>query len=181
MFGSIRKRFNSVIQEGLNISENISGSYINPTSPKFLGQQHNNKKNYPYDCKNINLFAGCQQLDRNEEQWYEIHNLNEQNADKSAHIDNLISDIQIESDKVRTSVADLNVTMSALPIVINTLNNCVEIINDVSTKCSLFEKKLADLEDLMEVLELQGRQLDHRFEMAMYKEKKLGLKLKLFY
>jgi len=35
------------------------------------------------------------------------------------------------------------------------------------------EGALYQLEDLNEVLDLQSRQLDHRFQLAMYKEKKL--------
>jgi hypothetical protein len=35
------------------------------------------------------------------------------------------------------------------------------------------EGALYRLEDLNEVLDLQSRQLDHRFQLAMYKEKKL--------
>lgn len=36
------------------------------------------------------------------------------------------------------------------------------------------EKQLFDLEDLMEVLQLQEKQLDSKFDMAMFKERKLA-------
>lgn len=36
------------------------------------------------------------------------------------------------------------------------------------------ETSLTNLEDLNEILDLQSRQLDHRFQLALYKEKKLS-------
>ena len=36
------------------------------------------------------------------------------------------------------------------------------------------ETSLFQLEDMVETQELQERQLDHRFQFALYKEKKLG-------
>lgn len=36
------------------------------------------------------------------------------------------------------------------------------------------EDALMNLEDVIEIQELQERQLDHRFQLAMYKEKKLA-------
>ncbi|GFT72270.1 uncharacterized protein NPIL_38601, partial [Nephila pilipes] len=36
------------------------------------------------------------------------------------------------------------------------------------------EDALINLEDVIEIQELQERQLDHRFQLAMYKEKKLA-------
>lgn len=36
------------------------------------------------------------------------------------------------------------------------------------------EDALVNLEDVIEIQELQERQLDHRFQLAMYKEKKLA-------
>lgn len=36
------------------------------------------------------------------------------------------------------------------------------------------EAALFKLEDLNETLELQSKQLDHRFQLALYKEKKLS-------
>ena len=41
----------------------------------------------------------------------------------------------------------------------------------------LFEEvdnALFELEDLQEILDLQNSQLDHRFQLALYKEKKLS-------
>ncbi|GAB0091287.1 Dysbindin protein homolog [Sergentomyia squamirostris] len=185
MFGNIRKKLNSVIQEGLNISENISSSYINkPSSPKSPKSPNTPSSpgtpNTPgaSPCTTvppfINLYAGCDLLAVNESQWSEIRNLNEQNARKASEIDGSIVEIRDKTEKTLTTIQDLNVTLAALPVVVTALNGCVDVIQDVGAKCATLEKKLMELEDLLEVLELQEKQLDHRFEMAMYKEKKLA-------
>uniref|UniRef100_A0A6B2E7U2 Dysbindin protein n=1 Tax=Phlebotomus kandelakii TaxID=1109342 RepID=A0A6B2E7U2_9DIPT len=182
MFGSIRKKLNSVIQEGLNISENISSHYSKSSSPKSPqspvtpgstgspGHSSLPQSVPPF----INLYAGCDLLAINERQWSEIRDLNEQNAKKAEEVDASILEIRDRTERTLTTIQDLNVTLAALPVVVTTLNGCVDVINDVGAKCETLEKKMMDLEDLLEVLELQEKQLDHRFEMAMYKEKKLA-------
>lgn len=45
---------------------------------------------------------------------------------------------------------------------------------EINDKCSEVENQLYELQNLMEVLQLQEKQLDSRFEMAMFKERKLG-------
>uniref|UniRef100_A0A7G3AEX7 Putative dysbindin protein isoform x1 n=1 Tax=Lutzomyia longipalpis TaxID=7200 RepID=A0A7G3AEX7_LUTLO len=183
MFGNIRKKLNSVIQEGLNISENISSHYIKPTSPKSPqspvspGATSNTgvPSSFPQSVPPfINLYAGCDLLAINERQWTEIRDLNEQNAKKAADVDATILEIRDRTERTLTTIQDVNVTLAALPVVVTTLNGCVDVIKDVGAKCETLEKKLMELEDLLEVLELQEKQLDHRFEMAMYKEKKLA-------
>ncbi|XP_059618222.1 dysbindin protein homolog [Phlebotomus argentipes] len=180
MFGNIRKKLNSVIQEGLSISENISSHYIKPSSPK-TPQSPATPTGSPAVVASpqavppfINLYAGCDLLAINERQWSEIRDLNEQNAKKASEIDGSILELKDRTERTLTTVQDLNVTLAALPVVVTTLNGCVDVIRDVGAKCETLEKKMMELEDLLEVLELQEKQLDHRFEMAMYKEKKLG-------
>lgn len=183
MFGNIRKKLNSVIQEGLSISENISSHYIKPSSPKSPQSPRTpgsvgspaTPTNLPASVPPfINLYAGCDLLAINERQWTEIRDLNEQNAKKAEEIDASILEIRDRTERTLTTIQDVNVTLAALPVVVTALNNCVDVIKDVGAKCETLEKKMMELEDLLEVLELQEKQLDHRFEMAMYKEKKLG-------
>lgn len=180
MFGNIRKKLNSVIQDGLNLSENISTNIKNSTSPIFTlpgGIASGSQNTSPHHIvvpKTVNIYAGCELLEKYENDWSEIHLLNEQNVDRALKIDKTISTLNVRAEKFATDISDLNISLVSLPTVINTLNNCLETIADIESKCQNMEVKLIDLEDLFEVLELQEKQLDHRFEMAMYKEKKLA-------
>lgn len=172
MFGNFRKKINSVIQDGITLSENLRSPTSSSSSPVSI-----EKKFSIPDA--VNLCAGNELLEKNEHYWNEIHDMNERNADKAREIDRRILVIRNTSERMSTDVADLNVSLVSLPTVIAALRNCVETIDDIKDKCENLESKLFILEDLFEVLDLQEKQLDHKFEMAMYKEKKLGLYMKL--
>lgn len=175
MFGNIRKKFNSVIQDGLALSDNFrSGSGSSSTSPSPSGTENIlQSKKFPVP-NTINLCAGHDLLEKNERNWNELHAINEKNSDKAREIDRRIEMIKLRSERMATDVSDLNISLTQLPTVIASLKGCVETIDEIKEKCQSLDAKLFELEDLLEVLDLQEKQLDHRFEMAMYKEKKLA-------
>lgn len=106
--------------------------------------------------------------------WKELHDNNELNASKATEIDKEIQEIRFSSQRAVTNIADLNHSLNCVPAIKQTLNRCTESIEAVHRECASVEQGLFELEDLIEVLTLQEQQLNHRFEMAMYKEKKLG-------
>lgn len=179
MFTNFKRKLNSVIQEGITFTENVSQNLKVPSSPKFDFTSFHTQNDVSKNTKqtipaSINLYAGSEILQKNENDWSSIHSLNEENAERARVIDEKITQVKNSSDKTLTDITDLYISLTAIPNVITNLNNCVEMLGDISIKCQNLEKKLFDLEDLMEVLELQEKQLDKRFEMALYKEKKLG-------
>lgn len=175
MFGNIRKKFNSVIQDGLALSENFrSGSGSSSTSPSPLGTENSLPTIKSGVPTSINLCAGHELLDKNERNWNELHATNEKNSDKAREIDRRIVMIKLKTERMSTDLSDFNISLTQLPTVITSLKGCMETIEDIKEKCQTLDEKLFQLEDLLEVLDLQEKQLDHRFEMAMYKEKKLA-------
>lgn len=58
------------------------------------------------------------------------------------------------------------------------INNDIQhLMNQIGSLQEVFEEidqAIFDLEDLQELLRLQSDQLDHRFQLALYKEKKLS-------
>lgn len=124
--------------------------------------------------RNVNLSAGFRQLDRNQELWHSVRCLNEKNAQMASELDERIVDAKTTSEQRLTSISDLNVTLAILPGIVDQLKSCTEMIEEISSSMGDVEEKMMELEDLVEVLQLQERQLDRRFEMAMYKEKKMA-------
>lgn len=122
----------------------------------------------------INFNAGCALLQRNEGVWKDIHAANETNASKAAECDRLISGIKESIAKHANDLVDINVSMEQIPNILRTVANCSAVVGDISRQCADVEEQLYELEDLLEVLELQEKQLDRKFEMAMFKERKLG-------
>lgn len=189
MFQSIRKKVNSVLPD----IESLYGTATSPTtttSTTQIGQQtsprrsmpsptnsnlrlHSPKMNYPTNGA-INFSAGCDILEYNESVWEEIHSMNEQNASKAQCIDLVIESLTDGLNKKLVDLSDINVSLETIPNIVKTVQDCSNVLHDVNKKCSDVERGLCELENLIEALHLQDRQLDRKLEMAMYREKKLG-------
>lgn len=168
-----------MIQEGRNLSENISASYIRQTSGSpdtgnsFGSTSTRLTTGVIPSC--IRLTAGCSYLEEQELIWKELHDNNELNASIATSIDEQIRTLRESSIRSLTNVSDLNHSFNCIPSLKDTLRRCGELTQVIQGDCRRVEQSLFELEDLIEVLALQEQQLNHRFEMAIYKEKKLGM------
>lgn len=184
MFKNIRKKVNAVLPDIENLY--LSGSGASTPSPSRESQQitannnaHriNSSKLIPPSVVNLN--AGCDILEYNESIWEEIHSINEQNASKAQCIDLVIESLTDRVNKKIIDLSDINVSLEVIPNLVKTVQNCSNVMYDVNKKCSDVEKGLVELENLIEALHLQDRQLDRKLELAMYREKKLSKLLAL--
>lgn len=193
MFQKLRNKVNSVLPDIENHLLNISSAATASSPLKTINQfsgftTSTNASNaasvssvvtatasvqWP-NTKAINFNAGCTLLQRNEEIWQEIHAANESNARKAAESDRLILGIKESITKHDIDLSDINVSLEQVPQIIQTVESCSAIVMDINQKCVAIEDQLFELEDLMEILELQEKQLDKRLELAMFKERKLG-------
>lgn len=191
MFQNLRKKVNSVLPDIENMyltSTSYAPSTSSPitSSNKVLNQlgfllpstsTNVDSKNPPKPWPNsdaINFSAGCKLLDKNEKIWEEIHLANESNAKKAETCDAIISKVKDSIKKRCIDLSDINVSLEIIPNIVQTIENCSTIIIEINDKCNEVENQLYELEDLIELLELQEKQLDKKFEMAMFKERKLG-------
>lgn len=69
----------------------------------------------------------------------------------------------------------MGTVLTRIPEVIHSVNELSERIVMLEGLFDAVEKALLQLEDLVETRELQDRELDHRFQLALYKEKKLSM------
>ncbi|XP_011057706.1 PREDICTED: dysbindin protein homolog [Acromyrmex echinatior] len=160
MFGSLRSKFQTV-QEG--ISASIRG-LSTPEHPK-------SKKSA--NVRNVNYDAGADVLHHFQLQWNELHELAEENAGKAQEADVLISSIYEKLQHEWNNVTCLNNTLAYIPKINNAIQDLMDQIGNLQEMFEEVEGALYRLEDLNEMLDLQSRQLDHRFQLALYKEKKL--------
>lgn len=177
MFSDFKKRMSAVIQEGRTISENLSNTYIrqqqhspahSPSStlpPKDAGHH------VPYLEAST---AGCAYLAQQERSWKEIHKGTETNAATAEQIDGQIQTILCNTANCMTQLGDLNSSLGCIPEINRQLVKCTELVQSIGKDCQKVQQSLFELEDLLEVLQLQERQLDRKFGMAMYREKKMG-------
>ncbi|XP_076635378.1 dystrobrevin binding protein dysbindin [Colletes latitarsis] len=161
MFGSLRNKFQTV-QEG--ISASIRGLTVteNPRHKKSV------------NIRNVNYNAGADILHRYQLQWNELHELTEENALKAQEADKLIGSIYERLEQEWKSIICLNSTLAYIPKINNAIHDLMDQIGTLQEMFEEVETSIYRLEDLNEMLDLQSRQLDHRFQLALYEEKKLG-------
>ncbi|XP_014481052.1 PREDICTED: dysbindin protein homolog [Dinoponera quadriceps] len=160
MFGSLRSKFQTV-QEGISASIRGLSSTESPKSKKSI------------NVRNVNYDAGADILHRFQLQWNELHELAEENAGKAQAADTLVSGIYEKLQHEWNSVTCLNSTLAYIPKINNAIQDLMDQIGNLQEMFEEVEGALYRLEDLNEMLDLQNRQLEHRFQLAMYKEKKL--------
>lgn len=190
MFSDLKKRISSVIQDGLipaSIHQSFHHHLSNATNSLYTGggsgashpattssSSSASAKGFVQIPSFIKLTAGAEYLDSQERMWKELHDNNEVNAAKATEIDAQIQEIRECSQRAVTDITDLNHSLNCVPTIKETVRCCANIIEAVRSSGARVEQSLFELEDLIETLELQEMQLNHRFEMAVYKEKKLG-------
>lgn len=160
MFGSLRSKLQTV-QEGISASIRGLSSTEHPKSKKLV------------NVRNVNYDAGADILHRFQLQWNELHELAEENAGKAQEADTLISSIYEKLEHEWNNVTCLNSTLAYIPKINNAIQDLMDQIGNLQEMFEEVEGALYRLEDLNEMLDLQSRQLDHRFQLALYKEKKL--------
>lgn len=177
MFKKFRKRINAVLPdiENLQISTITSPSTSYPIDSPSQNDQTRSKSAPWLQTKRINFDAGCSLLEQNENDWREIHSKNELNAKKAGLCDQLIKNVLKNIETSSRNLNEIELLLDNTQYLIQSINECSTIVIKLNEACSDVENSLFELEDLFDVLELQERQLDSKFEMAMYKEQKLGM------
>ncbi|KAG7199799.1 hypothetical protein KM043_000461 [Ampulex compressa] len=161
MFGTLRDKFQTV-QEG--ISASIRG----------LAVIEKPKRKRPGNNRNVNYDAGADVLHRFQLQWNELHEIAEENAAKAQEADNLVASVYERLEREWNNVACLNSTLAYIPKINGAIQNLMDQIGTLQETFEEVEGAIYRLEDLNEMLDLQSKQLDHRFQLALYKEKKLS-------
>lgn len=124
---------------------------------------------------NVNLNAGAQILSHFQNQWEQLHELNEENAHKSQVLADLIEELHNKVSADHRNVCDISYLLSnGTNNLSKSVTNCVTELEKLHESFEIVEKDLLQLENLIENLELQEKELEHRFQLALYKEKKLA-------
>ncbi|GBN05310.1 hypothetical protein AVEN_67889-1 [Araneus ventricosus] len=93
---------------------------------------------------------------------------------KQGEVDALIGNLHGYCVEHLSYIKQLNIQLAALPQLQTGIMDLMGKIGELEGLFEEVEDALVNLEDVIETQELQERQLDHRFQLAMYKEKKLA-------
>ncbi|KAG8200302.1 hypothetical protein JTE90_028486 [Oedothorax gibbosus] len=153
----------------LNVQYDLSASFRSlATGDAQLskGKKHN--------LKGISPNAGGNLLHYYQQQWEELHQNDAINAKKAEEVDALIGNLHSYCFGHLSCIRQLNNQLAALPQLQTGIMDLMGKIGELEGLFEEVEDALVNLEDVIEIQELQERQLDHRFQLAMYKEKKLA-------
>ncbi|KAK3927881.1 Dysbindin protein-like protein [Frankliniella fusca] len=158
MFDSFRDKIQSV-QEGITAS--------------FQRISSGESSRPPREYKSVNINAGAELLHKYQSEWHENHQLAEENAAKAQTIDEIIGGLYVNFEKQWVNISQLTTSMAGVPQIISSTQSLMEQLGNLQEIFDEVEHNLLQLEDIIETQEHQERQLDHRFQLALYKEKKL--------
>lgn len=153
-----------------NVQQDLSASLRNLTTGEgssFRSGRTNNQRK-------CSLNAGADLLHYYQQKWEDLHSISEGNAKSAESIDQLIGDLHTYCGDRLNGIQQLNVQLSALPKLQSSVLALMSKIGELEGLFEDVECCLLHLEDIIETQELQEKQLDHRFQLALYKERKLA-------
>jgi len=121
-----------------------------------------------------NQNAGAEILSKYQHQWMVLHQISEENAEKAGEIDKIIASLQAYCQRQHDTIAQFNSQMTLLPKLNQSVRSLIEEIGKLDSTFRTVDNALVNLEDIIEIQELQEKQLDHRFRLALAKENKLA-------
>ena len=119
------------------------------------------------------LNAGTEILTHYQEQWAELHNLNEENAKTAEKLAEKINVLHSKTVRDCDNVIDITQLLNSTPTVNKSMEMCCQQIAHLHKSFENVEKGILDLEDLIERIELEKRKVEHKYQLALYKEKKM--------
>lgn len=122
----------------------------------------------------FNPKAGSAILQHFQNCWEELHGLNEDNARAA---ENVTTHINQTSSAINKSKEDIDMVGHILTSSNLTTNiaQCLKQMNILYSSCEIVEKKLLELEDLLDETEYQQMVKKHRHHLDSYKTQKQGI------
>ncbi|XP_013420814.1 dysbindin-like [Lingula anatina] len=121
---------------------------------------------------NVNYDAGADILNMYQQHWSSIHLASEENAKKAQQCDETITSLYQLCQRQSDLMSQLNLELSHLPKLVQDIELISRKIASLSSQFEDVEKLLVSLEQVCEQQELERSKLNHRYQLALYKEKK---------
>jgi len=174
MFGSIRDRIYSLDIADITTSVknlapvSVQDGYVipwpaNPTASGTSATQLSRNK----------VRAGSEILDHWQTCWEQIHKANEKNIKKANRCEKLISEVKAKTCDQWSNVMTLQgLVGSHVPLIANELQTAMSRLGEMESIFEEVEVSLMALEESVEAREAHEKQVEERFQLTMYQEKK---------
>ncbi|XP_045455746.1 dysbindin [Melitaea cinxia] len=169
MLGNL-KEFLSVVQDGLTSNNNLRQTLQEVQKVKNIFRD---KQKVTSESK-VNYGAGAKLLEKYQEDWAELHENADKNSKAAEEVDKLILELH-ETTKARLqSATELAQNLSQLPNLTASVAQCMNSLKNVQTLLTEVENQLVEFEDIVERSNMEKWKLDHHYQLALYKEKKMA-------
>jgi len=118
------------------------------------------------------LSAGSEVLAHFQDGWRRIHEGAEQVGRQADRADREVSRVHAEYEKQWRHVAMLSNLMAQLPKINNQIEGVMQTLGELENLFMEVEVSLLALEDTMDAREAQEKQLEQRFQLAIYQERR---------
>lgn len=160
MFGNLREKLHNVVQEGLSAS--LRGLSVNEVIVSQSPSEHP-----------VNYDAGADLLHKYQTEWNQLHLLAEDNAHKAEEVNEMISLLHHQMSEQWKKMDTITSCMDSMPQLVKSIENAMKDMENIKLLINDVEHQLLKLDDVVEEQELQEQMLNERFQLAVYRSKKL--------
>uniref|UniRef100_A0A0K2T1P6 DysbindinAlike [Megachile rotundata] n=2 Tax=Lepeophtheirus salmonis TaxID=72036 RepID=A0A0K2T1P6_LEPSM len=155
MLGHLKVRLASLQEE---IVKSLSQGPVND-DPKYIPN-------------GVDLEAGCNLLARYQDDWADIHEANEKNIRLALETDTFILKLKESFHSQWNNISLLQGLVSHIPAINKEICVIMDSLGNLESSFTDVEVALFALEDTIETRKLQEKQLDQRFQIAIYQERR---------
>ncbi|KAG8243562.1 Dysbindin [Homalodisca vitripennis] len=156
----------SIIKDKLqSVQDNLTTSF---RGLKVADTSSDSARKHPVD-----LNAGADLLHKYQTEWQELHQLAEENAVAAQKVDVRIGALHEEVMRQWNATSQLTTGLATLPKLAAQTDKIISQI-ELRNLVVEVESSLIELADTVEKKELQERQLESRFQLALHSEKRLA-------
>jgi len=166
MLGAIKGKLQSV-------QNDISEGFRQLRKKRPLSQR-GLPSNVSFHLEFVNADAGAEVLHNYTESWHRIHNATSENAEKARAIDTDLHSLTSVVERKSTDLMQLQKELRRLSVVSDELSNLITETAKLEGLCEEVESALAYLDVLCHTEDAQNIKLEQRFQLALYRERKVA-------
>lgn len=152
---------------------NIRNKLVSATKNVGLLKDEEKQENQTSNLNEINT-AGAKILSNFQQQWADIHELNEQNSRGVQNVATQISNMHLSVCKTALNIAEINRILNSAKSFKSIADNCVGQLQQLQSSAENVEKSLIILEDLTDQVELERMKIKYLEHYRMNTLKNLG-------
>lgn len=135
---------------------NLKGKFLTSTNTQAKRKEFINGNTVPLEYRN----AGADILKHFQDQWVELHALNEDNISSIRTIAKQVKEVHAHTEKQKNDFILLNEWITSIPYLTENLVRCAECLRDMYSVCDNVEGGLLTLEHLIKNIESETKNVD---------------------